>query len=314
MKTSRTISQCSCYPISRRTLFAGALSSLGPDLAGAQNLINIDLQSSCSFYPEDKISSPLYSFDPTQEAETIVKRITNSVGLAPNFKLLQANVPNASAVIEEQQRLILYSLVFIQLITKSTATEWAAWTILAHEIGHHLNGHTLLGIGSRPPLELQADHFAGHAVRRMGGRLDQALAAYGAMSAAGTVTQPHKSARLEAVTKGWTEALQVAFNGAVPRADEGEAALRDIVESLRAGRRPSKPMAPALSAASNGGTHYGWDKLRNLGVVKEISKQGQHAGADGISYTLYSIVADNSRLSCVMGTNASGILTTLYFN
>ena len=34
-------------------------------------------------------------------------------------------------------------------------------TLLAHEVGHHLNGHTIHRGGSTPELELEADEFAG---------------------------------------------------------------------------------------------------------------------------------------------------------
>src|SRR5258708_37040530 len=110
-----------CFPVSRRQLLAGMACSLIPCRASAQRLLSLKLQNSCSFYPEDKISTPLYSFESSEEALTAIKRITNVVGLEPNFEVLQASVPNAVAVIQDNQRLILYSLVFIQQITKSTA-------------------------------------------------------------------------------------------------------------------------------------------------------------------------------------------------
>ncbi len=268
-------------------------------------------QGFCSFYPEDKVSASLYSFESTEEALGVVKRITNAVGLEPNFKVLQANVPNAAAVIEEQERLILYSLVFIQQITKSTATEWSAWTILAHEIGHHLNGHTLLGAGSRPPLELQADRFAGHAVRLMGGSIEQALAAYQGMSAEGTDTHPPKSARLEAVTNGWTD-VHTSF-GHPDSAGAGEGALRQIIEALQTGAPPYNRMTPALADSMKREGQIIW-KLKEAGTIKEIKVQGHHSGADGIAYSLLSIVSERGKLSCVLGTDTSGMISIFYLN
>jgi hypothetical protein len=309
------IPHCGCFSISRRSVLGGLVAAIVARPALAQNLITFNLNASCSFYPNEKPAASLYSFDSSEEATSAVKRITNAVGLEANFKLLQANVPNATAVIEEQQRLILYSLVFIQQVTKATASEWAAWAILAHEIGHHLNGHTLLGHGSRPPLELQADRFAGHAVRRMGGTLDQALSAYRSLSEEATETHPPKSARLEAVTRGWTDAIQTAFGGANPTgASNTDPALREIVEAIRTGRRPSQKMTPALSASLNEETLRRWTRSMDLGGLREIKKQGQHAGADGNTYALYSILLDNGKLSCVTGTSPEGLLTMLYFN
>jgi len=91
-------------------------------------------------------------------------------------------------------------------ITNTTGTNWSSISILAHEIGHHLNGHTLGVGGSRPDLELQADKFSGFVCARMGATLAEAQAAMKvAASSAGSSTHPPKSARLEAIAVGWNQ-------------------------------------------------------------------------------------------------------------
>ena len=45
---------------------------------------------------------------------------------------------------------------------------WAPVSIMAHEIGHHLSGHTITSGGSRPAIELEADKFSGYVLYRMG--------------------------------------------------------------------------------------------------------------------------------------------------
>lgn len=200
---------CSCC-LTRRSFLIGTAALLNPVTAKAQERWSGSLDAACNFYPDDVTEADIYTFGSTQEAEDVVQRITDSVGLAPNFKVLQANVPNAAAVIRNTDRYILFSQVFIENIIRSSASQWASWTIMAHEVGHHLNGHTLLPGGSRPKIELEADRFAGHAVKRMGGSLEEALACYRQFGNAGTDTHPPRSARLEAVTRGWREALAPA--------------------------------------------------------------------------------------------------------
>jgi hypothetical protein len=289
------------------------MCSLLPCPANAQKILNLNLQDSCSFYPEDKISAPVYSFESSAEALSVVKQITNTVGLEPNFNVLQASVPNAVAVIQDKERVILYSLVFMQRITNSTATEWSARTILAHEIGHHLNGHTLLGVGSRPPLELQADRFAGHAVRLMGGSLEQAMAAYQLLSLAGTETHPPKSARLEAVTKGWTEAAggsPLSVTSASPK--QGDALARELIDSLRAGNPPYSHMSPSLAATVKGEADGSLARIKMAGLSASIEEQGKHVSMDGNTYYLYNLTSGSSKVSCIIGIDKDRKLNVLH--
>ncbi len=81
---------------------------------------------------------------------------------------------------------------------------WASLSILAHEVGHHLNGHSLIPGGSRPSLELQADKFSGFILAKIGASLEEAQSAINAIvSENGSTTHPGKSARLAAIANGW---------------------------------------------------------------------------------------------------------------
>jgi hypothetical protein len=88
----------------------------------------------------------------------------------------------------------------------SSGTNWGSVSILAHEIGHHLSGHTLEEGGSRPPTELEADVFSGFVLGRLGADLDEACAAMKTMPDVGSATHPPSSARVVAITKGWKNA------------------------------------------------------------------------------------------------------------
>jgi hypothetical protein len=95
----------------------------------------------------------------------------------------------------------------MKMVDNSTKTDWASISILAHEIGHHLNGHTLDNLGSRPDKELEADDFSGFVMFKLGASLQDAQKAISTLvSEEGSSTHPGKFARLTAIQKGWSRA------------------------------------------------------------------------------------------------------------
>lgn len=171
--------------------------------AHAQEAWPIKDDNICEFVSNHKNDNSIYTFPASDEFTSIVDKITLSLGLTPNFELRQANVLNAAAVTNENKRYILYSTDFMNSIRSSSSNDLSKWMILAHEIGHHLNGHTLDDIGSRPEKELAADMFAGSVIKRMGGSLTAALEVYRAMPEADSDTHPGRRARIEAVIRGF---------------------------------------------------------------------------------------------------------------
>ncbi|WP_207432305.1 M48 family metalloprotease [Sabulibacter ruber] len=144
---------------------------------------------------------------PAVGARDIITEIIDVVGLKPRFEVRAANVPNAAAVIMNGQRYILYNEQFVSSLNNALKTDWAGVSILAHEIGHHLNGHTLSKSGSNHRDELEADEFSGFVLRKMGASLSEAQAAIGALAEdEDSYTHPGKSSRLAAISKGWRNA------------------------------------------------------------------------------------------------------------
>ena len=141
------------------------------------------------------------------DARGIIQQIMDVVGLEPTFEIKAANIPNAAAVISSGKRFILYNPSFINSISQASGDKWASIAILAHEIGHHLNGHTLLGSGSTPALELEADQFSGFALRKMGASLSQAQSAMKIIaSERASKTHPARTDRLLSIENGWNKA------------------------------------------------------------------------------------------------------------
>lgn len=141
------------------------------------------------------------------QGKEIAERIIDAVGLKPNFEIIPANVDNAAAVVYGGKRYVLYNPEFINNLVKTTGTDWAAISVLAHEIGHHLNGHTVTRNGSQPAEELEADEFSGYVLRKLGATLPQAQAAMKTLATAyATRTHPAQYDRLGSIEKGWNHA------------------------------------------------------------------------------------------------------------
>ncbi len=207
--------------------------------AFSQKPLPIDPVHLCS-YDGSPIKGPLYEFAPSAATNQIVDHILLAVGLKPRFEVKAANVPNAAAMIYNNQRYILYSQQFVTQVNQATHTDWAAVSILAHEIGHHLNGHTLGLSGSRPSNELEADEFSGFVLRRMGATMMEAQAAMKALAdEEATPTHPPKSARLEAIAVGWTRAGEKANASVIAKKYPDTTSQPEM-----AGNTGSAPMAP----------------------------------------------------------------------
>ena len=176
----------------------------------------IKVGKTCS-YNGLKIPEFVYTFSSDKDADDALTLILNASGLSKNFKLLAGDVPNACATItinpktNQIERYIIYNQTFMNNISKHN-NYWASISILAHEIGHHLNGHSLLTGGSRPNLELEADKFSGFILSKLGATLDEAQTAVNTLPEAGSLTHPPRSARQAAVANGWYENNKVSEN------------------------------------------------------------------------------------------------------
>ena len=150
---------------------------------------------------------PKNSITTAAQGRQIAERILDAVGLSANFEIQPANIDNAAAVVYSGKRYVLYNPTFINQLISSTGTEWAAISVLAHEIGHHLNGHTVTATGSQPQHELEADEFSGYVLRKMGASLAQAQAAMKTLaSTRASYTHPAQYDRLAAIEQGWNHA------------------------------------------------------------------------------------------------------------
>jgi hypothetical protein len=157
------------------------------------------------------------------EAKKMANDIVKASGLRANFTLAEANVQNALAVVTKGNRYILYNPHFIEAITRATGTDWAAVSVLAHEIGHHLwrNNGKLLAT------ELEADEFSGYVLAKMGASLDEAEAVMKILaSARASATHPGRADRLRSIAAGWKTGGGILTGEEQEEEDEQEQEVR----------------------------------------------------------------------------------------
>lgn len=163
-----------------------------------------EVNSACDLYNKEKSSNA------DESASIVVDEILDKVGLFRNFLIEECeDINNALAVTMpidggDIERFILYDDEFFQKVSSTTGTDWGLTSILAHEVGHHLNGHTLKSGGSNHKIELQADEFSGFVLARMKCSLEDAQSAVSnLLPDKASATHPAKIDRLNAIEKGW---------------------------------------------------------------------------------------------------------------
>ena len=191
----------------------------GSALSGGQKVEAIASTLQACSYDGEPVTAAANTLNgsPPSECSNAVYKIMGYTGLPANFVVVSGPVPNAAAVIMLDQnkvprRVIAFNPQFISAAEAQVGgSPWGPMSIMAHEIAHHLSGHTIVPGGSRPEIELEADKFSGFILEKMGAPLS---AATQMVQAIGTVhptaTHPDKAARANAITQGWIEACNQA--------------------------------------------------------------------------------------------------------
>jgi len=136
--------------------------------------------------------------------QEMLLQVLNVVGVNGDIELKEANVLNIEAKITHKKRYILYNPSFIADLNNSAKDKWSVITLLAHEVGHHLKGHTTHRGGSKPELELEADEFAGFVLNKLGATVRESQnVMYFIAKTEGSRTHPSRDSRLQAIEKGW---------------------------------------------------------------------------------------------------------------
>lgn len=158
------------------------------------------------------------NFTSNTDAENALDKILNTIGASKNFVLTPCEkINNAIATAYKGTRYILYDKEFMDLISENT-NDWSNLFILAHEVGHHINGHLLDillymedDIGS-PTLEkkrqqeLEADEFAAFVLAKLGANLSDLKSVIKIISVDKNdinSTHPNTEKRIASIEKGF---------------------------------------------------------------------------------------------------------------
>lgn len=192
----------------------------------AQNFYRIRVlsqQAFCGF----RVDRGYYNLDNAQEYITRRSEVGDSTGLADvvgtiqktlNFSVpisvyVSENENNCFATIEQNgSRLIVADHHFLNNVNVSSGTRWAAISILAHEVGHHIAGFSRYS--DKKESELAADYWSGYILQKLGAGRNAAVRCilfFG--SETDTFSHPNKYSRAQSIEKGWDD----AFNNTMDR-------------------------------------------------------------------------------------------------
>ena len=156
------------------------------------------------------------NFASERAADSALDDILNVIGASKRFVLKEcSNINNALALTMNGVRYIMYDPEFMTSI--KYGDEWSNKFILAHEVGHHINGHTVdvlaanssnkASLSTRRIQELESDEFAGFVLGRLGASLSDALSGVKSLSDKDDSysTHPRRSKRIAAIKKGFNE-------------------------------------------------------------------------------------------------------------
>jgi len=139
------------------------------------------------------------------------------------FRECSAVCNAAASRTSENEQLIVYNPAFLEQLYSTEKNKWAVICIFAHEIGHHLLGHTtqdykIISTADKRMNELRADYFSGFILRRFAeATVENALEGLNTLDALlyrpRTALEekyndyPLLSKRIEAVTAGFTNGM-----------------------------------------------------------------------------------------------------------
>lgn len=188
-----------CYYITTLLLF-----SLSSPLFTQYEKLTIHTGCHYDSTPKEK---EYFIYEPMQSEEEILNEILDKIGLDhAEFQLRASNVGNAIATKENGIRYILYDPLFLSKVVRDADSKWAVYSIIAHEIGHHVYGHdfTETNPEKRKQMELQADDFSGRMINSLCGQEEDALCAINTLDPAKiSPNYPVLNARRAKIIDGW---------------------------------------------------------------------------------------------------------------
>ena len=252
-----------------------------------------DASELCDFYRGN-------NFATYRNADIALDKILDVTGMSKRFVLEECrDITNCIATTYKGIRYILYDKEFMDLIATRT-NSWSNLSILAHEVGHHVNGHTL---GEKPSLsesrqmELEADEYSGFVMFKLGASLSQAQEAIRLISTTkddSYSTHPSRVKRERAIAKGYNQAKSQGSNNDYStnsstltaedyfykayNNEDDQYKIDNYTKCLRLD--PDYPFA----YANRGYAYYGLDKYNNAIADFRRALNNDKKDDDGFSY------------------------------
>lgn len=206
-------------------------------------LFSFSQENYCSFNT-NKLSENYYQYlqghyPNDNEIDEIINEIASKIGLEKNFVYVNSpGIDNCVALNYDGFRYILYDTNFLRYLSYDGTKKPSIYiSVLSHEIGHHLQGHTLKNISEVDNKlgELEADKFSGYIMAKFGFKLSEAQEAIQSLNDSYSSTHPTKSQRLNAIKLGFNMANyqieiqrdQIENNLFVKYYMEGQESLRE---------------------------------------------------------------------------------------
>ncbi len=155
----------------------------------------------------------------SQFALDICSKVCRAVGLSQNFTVLAGDVDAAQARLVGNTRQIVYNEDWLRQAEIYSDSGVPAVVVLAHEIGHHLNGHTLDpipadvvppdGLRFRLREELEADLFSGGITARLNFSYSAGLPAFAKTGEKPSLDHPSRKEREGYFKAGWDAAPHI---------------------------------------------------------------------------------------------------------
>lgn len=199
-----------------------------------------------------------------------VFNLMNSISLPQNFILMECeNIDNAFAMTKNGVRYIVIDKNWINNFDKN---DWFTKGILAHEIGHHLCGHTLnksnLSLEQRRNQELEADKFAGFILKSNNATINEALQAINKIVPKEYddqySTHPTRSKRINAITSGYNNSKYKENTYLLSTTETSENYLNKAIEEL-----PYPTKYSSIEKLNNAAT--------NCAIAIDLDKTNSHA-------------------------------------
>lgn len=167
----------------------------------------IDLKHGCA-YASPQEPGQIYTNYYSTKIVDILKEISEAISLPPDaFDIKSSSVQSAVATTIEGRRMILYNEDFIRRAKKNPESKWEVYSIIAHEIGHHILDHNFEETDptQRRAMELAADEFSGRILRALCLTQEDALVALKGLPTLNHPFYPPNSARIAFAADGWTK-------------------------------------------------------------------------------------------------------------